>query len=1616
MEDPQTYGNNDYPKTYKQLFKFPLWPSLSLTYSDLHDLITNYPIAKDLIQSLLDKDQTEEKAYIEISQFSKIKINLLSRVYYLFPIIDCCHLYCFLYRFLKKHSLLFLNTKILIKIIDANSENKSIFNDKHYIDLKDFSKNNKKINLCVFCKLSNNIKKPINKLINQFVFAQTKNIKIDATKISQNNRENILKAINVLETSCKDSLCLDFEKYKQTIEIYPQASNFLDIATNNAIFTISTDNIRKTRELISIFRTEIELKNKKSILLIKPTEANRNPELRMYGINNNELFETILINNQNNELLNELNKDNPNENKIENFIASFFGRTLVVDKKQNNLSLCSARFLEKLEIETNNALKAIEKKVKKQLQAFTPKPRKQNNFEWYVKRDCDDQVYGWLTRHNRGTLLITGYRGIGKTSCVEFALEKLNNEYKKQTNKENNIQVININLSKILSLKELVVLILRQIANKFNINIKYIQDDNCFQVEETDDFSPNSHHLELKSSIENFLLRLNTKVEASFTASSSLGSELGGDILPDITGKVKVQNSENMSHKLTYLDMPESEIVTGLNYIIQEYIKDSKNNERLILVFDEIDKIKGFQSNHSEDGKMSDFEELVGHIKLILSESNATFIFVAGQETFNRWEVDKSRGSSVYSSVFDHVIDVEPFLRGRSRSICSSLQEQGVDSLEQIKDIVNKHIRYKYYIYNEYSLPNRTIIESFYKYLLWKSRGIPKRVIQELEYYICTNTSNTFLIIDTINIRKIKFYSILVKELYDVIVIKELLDNDGILNMIARTEALLKFHRTGFNYDDLKLLTVAVDQDMVFKNEYYYELAIKLLEGWWINTCYGRRARYVFDLHIKAEINLLSNEIQDEAVAFTFDYNDFKGIYQYFTETDERVENQVNEQRINSLRIQAGLGKINMLMKNDYKAIEYYKKAIRLGTLEIDKERDKANSDTNLGNVRLLVRIMTECYIEIGYILERKKKIREAMTFYTSAFYNGYRNYIKANYRYNFSFTSLLSGSKDFQLFDKFYVIPEESIDALNHMAYIQWKTGSLDDAKKLFHYALKLSYKRYNKHKTASQMLLLGFFYFRMNNIDLAIKYFNLTESTNTTPEAEAAKEEDRISNDTDAPLPKYLINISYEAQACCFFAKSEIKNTKGFDNALEYLEKAISNLNSDTNQRHIVRILMYKLRTMERVLRNNRYSDEKKYYSLINSIFRLVRNRMSDDDKEEKEISMKDYFHLCGMVTWQIFSRTINEIGKPDPNNITLQSKSFMFLSKLTNDLFQQCKPFFISIAKKCKGRIDKCLENKDEMDYHPCSHLLADENIRNSPESISKIRDIFINVIENETPPKDIEQILLFIEQIFLLCHRFFNKYIFTITSSYPGERLGCFYFWIYNHKDDNKKNIFSFNNNLYAAAESFFNYALQDQHTYQKYLLDRFYSIRVCNLFLGDIYYLKWKEGKGKQYSNDLGKKMEERNERLWTKRRCIKYYSIALTSIANEIEINLGKNPLHPDVYFKEISIIPITRMHNVANNRYRLQMIFEKNSKRFMTNEFNFLENHLDDQEKTQKCCRILRKAANEINEDDEKNTEENIWKLRELLKMWRYYDDITTDSSEYILQSYSQFLKNISD
>jgi serine/threonine-protein kinase len=154
---------------------------------------------------------------------------------------------------------------------------------------------------------------------------------------------------------------------------------------------------------------------------------------------------------------------------------------------------------------------------------------------------------------------------------------------------------------------------------------------------------------------------------------------------------------------------------------------------RLIIVLDEVDKLT------AEDTGLDLIEELLSGIKNVLTMSGAHFLIVAGPDLHDRAVRDTARGNGVYESVFGWQMYVPCMWEAAERLMADVIRPDPARTGYAVND------------------PGQ--LEAFIRYLRFKARGVPRRLLQEFNSYVIWVQDAPVLRIDDIDMQRVEFYA-----------------------------------------------------------------------------------------------------------------------------------------------------------------------------------------------------------------------------------------------------------------------------------------------------------------------------------------------------------------------------------------------------------------------------------------------------------------------------------------------------------------------------------------------------------------------------------------------------------------------------------------------------------------------------------------------------------------------------------------------------------------------------------------------------------------------------------------------------------------------------------------
>lgn len=378
---------------------------------------------------------------------------------------------------------------------------------------------------------------------------------------------------------------------------------------------------------------------------------------------------------------------------------------------------------------------------------FVHEPIGGENNSLFVGRTTEiDALVERILFSNGGSFLVTGYRGVGKTSFINQVVHKLENALSWAETFLGKTEIIDIymNVARPLQPSEIMHHIIRRMYER-------LLEKNIYPL-----LSPES-----REAIETAYNRtsLNMARKLSESKEQTIGSNeinLGGFLLKagvKIPWSRKYSSTQNFETSyLGYDDKAaEHDIISiskklsrGYNHPLSfwQYLKYFFYNNKtetvslkIIFVFDELDKLEEYTVQIGEETRPA-IEDILSALKNLFTTSGVTFIFVAGKDLQERWLEDVGKGDSVYESVFSYDKYL-PCLWTESDAICENLIEN----------------------FAALSVYESNIIGEFQKYLTYRGRGIPRRIVRTFNEYVKWNEEKPVAAFTPQNIRTIRFFA-----------------------------------------------------------------------------------------------------------------------------------------------------------------------------------------------------------------------------------------------------------------------------------------------------------------------------------------------------------------------------------------------------------------------------------------------------------------------------------------------------------------------------------------------------------------------------------------------------------------------------------------------------------------------------------------------------------------------------------------------------------------------------------------------------------------------------------------------------------------------------------------
>ncbi|MEV5753925.1 protein kinase [Actinoallomurus sp. NPDC052308] len=377
-------------------------------------------------------------------------------------------------------------------------------------------------------------------------------------------------------------------------------------------------------------------------------------------------------------------------------------------------------------------------------------------------------------RHSRGgTFLITGFRGVGKSTLVLRALD----EIVAQGPPDEVVLVVSLSVARSTTTERLLFAVVRRV-------FETLSDSGVL-----DRLPPATRRPLLLAYMRTSLSFKETQSEArERTAALDVGAGSGRGaktVVDHVVPKLNLsaKRTSTMASEAAFLAYSETDVEHDLMRIVSlldqqtelapeprsgirrlwPWPRHETTRLRLVIVLDEVDKLT------VDTEGLAAIEAMLSGLKNVLTMPGVHFLIVAGPDLHDRAVRDAARGNGVYESVFGWRMYVPC-----SWDAADVLIDSVVDS-------------------DAGPAPDAGELLSLAQYLRFKARGVPRRLLQELNGFVVWEDDVPHLRVGDTEMERVEFY--------------------------ARLEDVLREYIQGGGRD--RLFPVAIDEDRWRLGGYY---------------------------------------------------------------------------------------------------------------------------------------------------------------------------------------------------------------------------------------------------------------------------------------------------------------------------------------------------------------------------------------------------------------------------------------------------------------------------------------------------------------------------------------------------------------------------------------------------------------------------------------------------------------------------------------------------------------------------------------------------------------------------------------------------------------------------
>ena len=344
----------------------------------------------------------------------------------------------------------------------------------------------------------------------------------------------------------------------------------------------------------------------------------------------------------------------------------------------------------------------------------------------YARDNADAKNLANQIVRSDGVILITGYRGVGKSTFINQVLKDIESAQDLQVEDiQCKVIAVPISVAKVAGVGGALRLCIRALYRTFR-TLEEWEDKNLPEKIRLPFQKKQAHLLSAQEKQHLWFanLRASYKVNMSqadaLSQSRSLQGGLGlspGDffvgpvktvvtaIVPTIGYKTSKDWNEKMDRTISLLDYDEDRAEEDLGQFIDMLAEPRPYNDRmvrvkLLFIFDEMDKME------AREGQ----DVLIRSLKNLFLRRHAVFLLVTSKEFYYMLMEDRKKEDSILGSYFSAVVTVPMFTSANTQLLLEKLLCES----------------------SELSLQEQALISNLAKYFTYRARGLPREVMREI--------------------------------------------------------------------------------------------------------------------------------------------------------------------------------------------------------------------------------------------------------------------------------------------------------------------------------------------------------------------------------------------------------------------------------------------------------------------------------------------------------------------------------------------------------------------------------------------------------------------------------------------------------------------------------------------------------------------------------------------------------------------------------------------------------------------------------------------------------------------------------------------------------------------